>query len=150
VSPPNAFELPEETTVFLAVGSGGKVKRTAMWKWEEEEWRVLVRKDGGGLSRVERALPTGKEESPSGSRLKAAGKMKQSSSGSSIGSPGGHVNGDGGSAGTNTDEGNVEDDLDEPVQEEPTDADGWVYGDNKWEGQSGKGGMGKVCHINLI
>lgn len=25
-----------------------------------------------------------------------------------------------------------------------TDADGWVYGDNKWEHGSSKGGMGKV------
>ena len=30
--------------------------------------------------------------------------------------------------------------------EEPlTDPDGWVYADNKWEGASNKGGMGKVC-----
>ena len=27
---------------------------------------------------------------------------------------------------------------------EGTDADGWVYGDNKWESHSGKGGIGKV------
>ena len=27
---------------------------------------------------------------------------------------------------------------------EGTDADGWVYGDNKWESHSGKGGLGKV------
>ena len=27
---------------------------------------------------------------------------------------------------------------------EVTDADGWVYVDNKWEGPSGKGGIGKV------
>ena len=27
---------------------------------------------------------------------------------------------------------------------EETDADGWVYGDNKWESHSGKGGLGKV------
>jgi hypothetical protein len=27
---------------------------------------------------------------------------------------------------------------------EVTDADGWVYGDNKWESHSGKGGIGKV------
>jgi hypothetical protein len=28
---------------------------------------------------------------------------------------------------------------------EETDADGWVYADNKWESHSGKGGLGKVC-----
>jgi Integral peroxisomal membrane peroxin len=31
---------------------------------------------------------------------------------------------------------------------EETDADGWVYGDNKWESHSGKGGLGKVCCPN--
>jgi hypothetical protein len=31
------------------------------------------------------------------------------------------------------------------MDEEPmTDADGWIYGDNKWEAQSARGGMGKV------
>ena len=30
---------------------------------------------------------------------------------------------------------------------EETDGDGWVYGDNKWESHSGKGGLGKVCFV---
>jgi hypothetical protein len=37
--------------------------------------------------------------------------------------------------------------------EEITDADGWVYGDNKWESHSGKGGLGKVrvhCPVSLL
>jgi Integral peroxisomal membrane peroxin len=33
----------------------------------------------------------------------------------------------------------------EGVEKPETDADGWVYGDNKWESHSGKGGLGKVC-----
>jgi hypothetical protein len=35
----------------------------------------------------------------------------------------------------------------EPSDEDniTTDTDGWVYGDNKWEGLNSKGGMGKVC-----
>ena len=32
----------------------------------------------------------------------------------------------------------------EGVENVETDADGWVYGDNKWESHSGKGGLGKV------
>lgn len=32
-----------------------------------------------------------------------------------------------------------------------TDADGWVYGDNKWESHSGKGGLGKVrAHLSSV
>jgi hypothetical protein len=29
-------------------------------------------------------------------------------------------------------------------EEDVTDSDGWIYGDNKWENLSGKGGIGKV------
>lgn len=42
-------------------------------------------------------------------------------------------------------DGNVDEDGEEKLSKEPdTDAEGWVYGDNKWEGQTGKGGIGKV------
>ena len=32
----------------------------------------------------------------------------------------------------------------EGANEPFTDQDGWIYGDNKWENQSSKGGIGKV------
>ncbi len=87
LSPPNAFTLPENTTVYLPADNGGRLKRTATWRWEEPEWRVMVRKDGGSLSRVERPLPSLKEESPNGSRLlKAAGRLRDSSSIASVNS----------------------------------------------------------------
>ena len=131
VSPPNAFTLPEPTTVYLSNRREARVKRTAIWEWEEPEWRVLVRKDGGELSRVERPLPSGKDEISGGSRLlKAAGKMKESSV---LG------NGDGENLAQNAQLPNEDDHI-------TTDADGWAYGDNKWEGLNSKGGMGKVCH----
>lgn len=39
----------------------------------------------------------------------------------------------------------------EGVENLETDADGWVYGDNKWESLSGKGGLGKVrTHLQLF
>lgn len=132
VSPPNAFTLPEPTTVYLSDGRAARVKRTATWEWEEPEWRVLVRRDGGELNRVERPLPSGKEEISNGSRLlKAAGKVKESS-----------VSGSG-------DGENVAQHAQLPNEEDhnTTDADGWVYGDNKWEGLNSKGGMGKVSHL---
>ena len=33
---------------------------------------------------------------------------------------------------------------------EETDADGWVYGDNKWESHRGKGGLDKVSCSPLV
>lgn len=136
LSPPTAFALPEPTAVFLPNPAGkGRIKRTATWAWEEPEWRVLVRKDPSGApTRVERPLPSPRDESPNSSRLlKAADKMRESGVlGSSTG------------------------DADSLPSDEPdednaftTDADGWVYGDNKWEGLSSKGGMGKVCILFL-
>ncbi|KAF8891685.1 integral peroxisomal membrane peroxin-domain-containing protein [Infundibulicybe gibba] len=123
VSPPTAFSLPGDTVAFLSDGKGGRIKRTAIWKWEEAEWRVLVKKDGGGINRVEKPLP--REDTPSGSRLlKAAAKMKEVPISDDLPSED-HDSGD-------------------SYGEDPeTDPDGWVYGDNKWEARSGKGGMGK-------
>jgi len=135
LSPPNAFSLPENTTVYLSDNKGGRLKRTATWKWEEPEWRVLVHKDGGGLSRVERPLPTVREESPNSSRLlKAAGRMNSTSTADTTKST---------AANSETD--HVSDGSEDPAEEELlTDVDGWVYGDNKWENQSHRGGLGKV------
>jgi len=131
ISPPNAFNLPESTVVYLPDGKGGRLKRTATWKWEEPEWRVLIHKEGSTVSRVERPLP--KEDSPNSSRLlKAAGRLREGSSHSSD------------SKQNPTADDNTAEDLKDNPDEEPfTDADGWVYGDNKWEGPSSKGGMGK-------
>ncbi|KAF9467248.1 integral peroxisomal membrane peroxin-domain-containing protein [Collybia nuda] len=135
LSPPTAFTLPEPTSVFLPNPSGpGRIKRTATWTWEEPEWRVLVRKDGAGApTRVERPLPSPRDEtSQNGSRLlKAAGKMREA-----------------GVLGSGPDpESPLSEAAPEPPEEEnalTTDPDGWVYGDNKWEGLSCKGGMGKA------
>ncbi|KAI0829927.1 integral peroxisomal membrane peroxin-domain-containing protein [Trametes gibbosa] len=138
-APPSAFTLPAPTTVFaLAPDGKRRLKRTARWTWEEPEWRVVVRREGTGTSRVERPLPSAKEESAaaaSASRiLKAAGKIRQTSL--DVGR--GDKEGEG--------EKVAEDEVDHTDDEdaEPlSDPDGWVYADNKWEGASGKGGMGK-------
>ncbi|KAH9945640.1 integral peroxisomal membrane peroxin-domain-containing protein [Amylocystis lapponica] len=124
VAPPSAFALPAATT------------RTARWRWEEAEWRVMVRREGGGVSRVERPLPKEKDDAgPAASAiLRAAGKMREGSISKSPERPREkereeHV----------SDDGEGVDDEAEPV----TDADGWIYADNKWEGGSSKGNMGK-------
>ena len=149
VSPPNTFSLPEPAISFLpttngtasVTGTAGKdektkkgsrVKRTARWSWEETEWKVMVRRDGNaGLSRVGRPLPndekdTSGQASGSASRIfKGVGKRRESSEASSVGKG----VGEDGAEGEPYEGGEEEDGL-----AVVTDSDGWVYGDNKWEG----------------
>ncbi|KAJ6558585.1 integral peroxisomal membrane peroxin-domain-containing protein [Mycena vulgaris] len=133
VAPPNAFVLPDDTTMYLPGPDGkSRVKRCAKWSWEEDEWRVMVRKEGAtALSRVEKPLPSDKEENP-GLLMKAAVKMRESSGHPPVD----ESEGDKASA-----------DSEEEEEELVTDEDGWVYGDNKWEKPSAKGGMGKYTRF---
>ena len=131
ISPPSAFILPAPTTIYLPHESG-RAKHTATWTWEEEEWRVLRKLEGSSASRIERPLPSLKEEVPSNRLLKAAGMMKDAKDAL----PNHEKKG----------KDDEEEEEEEPEREETlTDADGWIYADNKWEGSSGNGGMGKVC-----
>lgn len=96
----------------------------------------------GGVSRVERPLPSDDnssgQSSGAASRIfKGVGKRRESSDSAGVGA------GTGGKPAGNADEepfegGDEEDGL------VVTDPDGWIYGDNKWEGGSAKGGLGKV------
>lgn len=130
IAPPSAFVLPAPTTVYLP-HEKGRAKHTATWTWEEDEWRVLRRLEGSSTSRVERPLPSLKEEVPSNRLLKAAGKMKEAKDVV-------HHN--------HEKKDKEKDDDDQCESDEPlTDADGWIYADNKWDGRSGKEEMGKVC-----
>lgn len=153
VNPPATFTLPAPTTVYLPDPGrrSGRIKHTARWTWEEPEWRVVVRKEGSPATRVERPLPALQDENAivSASRLlKAAGRMRQSSL--SEGSPERQKK-DGIEQDRDELEMKSSDRGDDTAQEEPyTDADGWVYGDNKWEGESAKGGMGKVFRLPLL
>lgn len=132
VSPPNAFSLPKSTTVTVSDSKGMRVRRTAIWRWEEPEWRVMVRRGDGGLSRVERPLPSMDKEGAS--RL-LKGKRRESSGSTTATPP--------------TPAGDLlednADNVDDASPDLATDSDGWVYGDNKWENQSSKGGMSKAC-----
>lgn len=131
ISPPSAFVLPPPTTVYLP-HEGGRAKHLATWTWEEDEWRVLRRLEGSHTSRVERPLPSLREEVPSNRLLKAAGMMKDVKD--TV-----HHNHE-------KKDKEKEEEEDQSGSDEPlTDADGWIYGGNKWEGGSGKEGMGKVC-----
>lgn len=129
ISPPSAFVLPPPTTVYLPHETG-RAKHVATWAWEEDEWRVLRRLEGLPTSRVERPLPSLKEEIPSNRLLKAAGMMKDAKD----------------AVHHSQDKKDKEKEEDQTGSEDPlTDADGWVYAGNKWERSSGKEGMGKVC-----
>ncbi|KAI0700916.1 integral peroxisomal membrane peroxin-domain-containing protein [Cytidiella melzeri] len=145
VSPPAVFALPASTTVHLPDPSRktGGVKRTARWAWDEPEWKVVVRKEGSPATRLERPVPSMQDASTASASatriLKAAGKMRQASV--SDGSPERQrKEGSEGESDTKKEGERVE----ETEHEEPyTDADGWVYCDNKWEYGSAKGGIGK-------
>ena len=134
ISPPSAFVLPPPTTVYLP-HEKGRAKHTATWTWEEDEWRVLRKLEGSSTSRVERPLPSLKEEVPTSRLLKAAGVMKDAK---------------------DAQPNHEKRDRDKEEEEDPesdetlTDADGWIYADNKWEGSSGRGSMGKVSTTRVL
>lgn len=128
VTPPSAFVLPPPTAVYLP-HEKGRTKHTATWTWEEDEWRVLRKLEGSSTSRVERPLPSLKDEAPSNRLLKAAGMVKDARDPA-------HLSHEDKGKGN---EGEEQDEAGEPL----TDADGWIYADNKWEGSSEKGSMGK-------
>ncbi|CAL1707969.1 unnamed protein product [Somion occarium] len=144
VAPPSVFSLPASTTVYMREGNK-RIRRTARWKWEEDEWRVIVHKEGTTLARVERPIPTEDPTAPTGATrlMRVAGKMRQASlSGSGSEAPGSSEKeeGEGGGKTTEKSPSSKDDGSDDEVY---TDADGWVYGDNKWENESSRGGMGK-------
>ena len=132
VSPPHAFGLPETTVSYLpaakGAGTGGvkRVKRTARWSWGEGEWRVVVRREKEGGVRREKRVEEG------------APDLSTSATTHATPHEGGEERPEQEAAEREEEE---EDALGADVV---TDADGWVYGDNKWEGGSAKGGLGKV------
>ncbi|KDQ21814.1 hypothetical protein BOTBODRAFT_169013 [Botryobasidium botryosum FD-172 SS1] len=54
-----------------------------------------------------------------------------------------HINGDGAGSGIGSGGTGAGAEHDSNEEDEVTDPEGWIYGDNKWEGGSGRGGMGK-------
>lgn len=135
VSPPSAFILPPPTTVYLP-HEKGRAKHTATWTWEEDEWKVLRKLEGSSTSRVERPLPSLKEEVHGSRLLKVAGKVKDVKDAAQIG----HEKKDK----------EKEEEEHSESGESLTDTDGWIYAGNKWEGSSGKGSMGKVRPTRML
>lgn len=137
ISPPSAFVLPPPTTIYLP-HKKDRLKHTATWTWEEEEWRVLRKLEDSSTSRIERPLPSLKEEVPSSRLLKAAGMVRDVKDTA-------HPSHE-----KRVEEGEEEEEEHSESDEPLTDADGWIYADNKWEGGAGKGGMGKVCTARVL
>lgn len=138
VPPPSAFALPEPSASFISDGRGGRLRRTAVWTWEEPEWKVILRREGDTVSgREVRSVPAQREDGSAAQRLRKLMDAGAASVGTS---------GVTGSPSTSTVDLKPEKEEKEEVQveDEVTDADGWVYGDNKWENRSAKGGMGKA------
>jgi hypothetical protein len=113
------------------------VKRTAKWKWEDHsEWEVFVHKEGEKEVRTFRPpvkVSHPEDESKGALLAKAIGKLNvgPSPTVASFSEP--ELAGGVGMPPV----AHVENDF--------TDQDGWIYGDNKWENTSTKAGMGKVC-----
>ncbi|KAL1743137.1 integral peroxisomal membrane peroxin-domain-containing protein [Schizophyllum fasciatum] len=138
--PPSIFPLPAPSVVYLPDGKGGRLRRTAIWSWDDPEWTVVVRTEGGPARHVRRPLPVPEGEN-SGLLMRAAGMMKESSTLQQLNSPVA-TSSDGGDAQT------VDSEHDHLAEDElPTDPDGWIYGDNKWESQSAKGGLRKYTRF---
>lgn len=82
VSPPSSFNLPRETVTMRPAPTKEKPnaweKRTVRWKWEEEEWRVVV--NGSSSS----AVAAGGEDG-SGAPAAGSGGRRASSSGTGAG-----------------------------------------------------------------
>ncbi|KIO29588.1 hypothetical protein M407DRAFT_167393 [Tulasnella calospora MUT 4182] len=159
--PPGSLSLPAPTTVFLPVTTtsagepaptGLRMKRTCKWKWEDSDWYVTVRTLGrDGVLHEERLKtepPLDVDAQPSGNAARlvdAVGKglrRAQTASGQE-GSPtrdSGIFHFDGITSGAN---GGDKSSKAFPSDTDQTDAEGWVYADNKWEGGSGVRGRGK-------
>ncbi|KAL7421845.1 hypothetical protein Q5752_003616 [Cryptotrichosporon argae] len=199
--PPPSFSLPSPSAIVLPAPTksdpNAKVRRTASWKWVDDDWSIVRTGQGAGLSApqhthahddvesvssmtsdrdrrlsgysasghddaapqpaaasgagsaharapsmAEQAFAKGLERlkartaaSPlagavGGSPVKAASELKRGRTGSQA------------SEDILNDEGVM---MGAPIAEhdDATDPDGWVYGDNKWESMTAKGGLGK-------
>jgi hypothetical protein len=144
VPPPSVFSLPEPSVTFLDDSHGGRIKRTAMWSWEEQEWKVIVHREGdASAAREVRSLPIPREDGTAASRLR---KLMDASA--PAGSNANASDKSDGSGSKDQPEATKKEELE--GEEEVTDADGWVFGDNKWESKSSKGGMGKVIMLFIV
>jgi len=153
ISPPSAFSLPPSVSATTGDGNGGFVKRSASWRWEEGEWKVVVKPENSGVKRVEKELPVLRDDSAASSTSKLGkAKIKAAEMGSKFRSQEGDT-GDAENAGdvmgspTSPRNESWHDEPEDVDSEPNTDVDGWVYGDNKWRASSHSNGIGKYTRF---
>ncbi|KAG9118698.1 hypothetical protein FRC07_006663, partial [Ceratobasidium sp. 392] len=142
LSPPITFTLPGPST---HIDKTLKIRRRAFWRWDDPEWTVLVKTSHEGhLSRMHVALPDVSSDSESrlAKGLKMVGDNLPESAAGSVRRRSVENAGD--------DESHEAPPSPSAMLKDPlTDSDGWVYADNKWEGPSPKGGIGKYTRYRI-
>jgi len=136
--------------MIIGDGKGGFVKRSASWKWEEGEWKVVVKRENA-VKRVEKEPPVLRDEAASTSKLGKA-KFKAAELGNKMRShegDTGDVEHAGDVVGSPTSPRNESwhEEPDDDDGETSTDVDGWIYGDNKWRACSHSNGIGKYTRF---
>ncbi|KDQ27867.1 hypothetical protein PLEOSDRAFT_1065207 [Pleurotus ostreatus PC15] len=163
IAPPASFSLPEDTiSVIELPDNGGKgkgmkgkkrvLKRTAKWRWDEAEWKILVRREDKDdkVERVDCPLPIVKEEMEQQSQIATSSSLNSIVSASNA------------SGSTTTRQSNTSEPSSSasspsiPPTSSPqiphTDPSGWIYTDNKWESppsSTHKGGLGKFTRCRI-
>jgi len=148
---PGSLSLPGPATVYLPLPSGPpdmRMKRTSGWRWEDADWRVLVRTIGrDGADHVERIkveLPLDAEGGSAARLVDAVGKGFRRGQNASV-DQGSAIKESGSTASLDGLDKEKETALDSPpiTHHLATDPDGWVYGDYKWGHCAPKAGIGK-------
>ncbi|KAG8767264.1 hypothetical protein FRC12_006365 [Ceratobasidium sp. 428] len=142
LSPPITFTLPGPSS---HIDKTLKIRRRAFWRWDDPEWTVLVKTSHEGHhSRVHLPLPDVSSDSEGrlAKGLKLVGDNLPEGVNGSVGRRSIETVGDDESHEAPTSPSSL---LKDPL----TDSDGWVYADNKWEGPSPKGGLGKYTRYRI-
>ncbi|TXT04865.1 hypothetical protein VHUM_03948 [Vanrija humicola] len=167
--PASSIDLPAPTKSEPRA----QVRRTATWRWIDDDWAVVRKSADAASAPAVPAIPEDEAKSPTSSSRPSSGLFSTSPDDSRTPSAteSAFAKGLGRLKGVSTlppaspsssptkttrlragseaaSEASVTDAVDGagaiPETNEVTDADGWVYGDNKWENMGPRGGLGKV------
>lgn len=111
-----------------------RIQRRAVWHWEESEWKVVLKLEGTHSDRTQRIakpLPSSSTVQHDTSKLKQVKEMLNPKEGKQP-------------EASESDASHETHSPTDPSMTDFTDAEGWSYGDNKWEKMSARGGIGKV------
>jgi len=159
VSPPTSFTLPEPTTSYIPHPEKPKfrIQRKATWRWEDMDWKVCINRNEAGSPPPSRPQKTQKPLSSPSIDTVTPDTAKETTNYDSTRRLRNRLKEKMGEAKPSSEQqaqAIEEQDSSSQSDDEPrkvtshgnstfTDADGWIFGDNKWENPSDKGGMGK-------